>query len=148
MTSSADPASTPSEPEVSTSQLFEIWRTIGRLEGAANTLLEGQRELKEGQEQLKAVFLSGQQELRAEFLSGQQELRAEFLRGQQEARAEFLRGQQEARAEYQAGQQEMRAEFKVDLREVNRRIDRMFYTILGVGGALVVAMFASRFVGG
>ena len=126
MTTSADPASTPSEPEVSTSQLFEIWRTIGRLEGAANTLLEGQRELKEGQEQLKAVVLSGQQELRAE----------------------FLRGQQEARAEYQAGQQEMRAEFKVDLREVNRRIDRMFYTILGVGGALVVAMFASRFVGG
>ena len=135
MTTSADPASTPSEPEVSTSQLFGIWRTIGRLEGAANTLLEGQRELKEGQEQLKAVFLSGQQELRAEFLSGQQELRAEFLRGQQEARAE-----------YQAGQQEMRAEFKADLREVNRRLDQTFYMVLVGGGVLVALTLALRFI--
>ena len=124
MTTSADPASTPSEPEVSTSQLFEIWRTIGRLEGAANTLLEGQRELKEGQEQLKAVFLSGQQELRAEFLSGQQE----------------------ARAEYQAGPQEMRAEFKADLREVNRRLDQTFYMVLVGGGVLVALTLALRFI--
>ena len=33
------------------------------------------------------------------------------------------------------------------LLEVNRRIDRLFYTIIAVGGAMIVATFASRFVG-
>jgi hypothetical protein len=42
------------------------------------------------------------------------------------------------------GQQDL----KQGQHELNRRVDRMFYAILGVGGALLVAMFASRFVGG
>ena len=33
------------------------------------------------------------------------------------------------------------------LLEVNRRIDRLFYTIIAVGGAVVVATLASRFIG-
>ena len=33
------------------------------------------------------------------------------------------------------------------LLEVNRRIDRLFYTVIAVGGAVIVATFASRFVG-
>ena len=83
MTPTADPEPTPSDP--SPSELSEIWRAIGRLEGTANALLEGQR----------------------------------------------------------------RQENRVDtgFQEMNRRIDRLFYTILGIGGALVVAVFASRFIG-
>ncbi len=107
MTTSADPAPTPATPDASPSELSEIWRAIGRLEGTAAALLEGQREIKNGQEQLK----------------------------------------QELRAESQAGQRELRAEFQTELREVNRRIDRLFYTILAGGGTLLVAIFASRFVG-
>lgn len=126
MTTSTNPAPVPAEPGASPSELSEIWRAIGRLEGTAAALLEGQRELKEGQ----------------------QELRAEFKAGQQELRAEFKTGQQEQRAEFKAEQQEQRAEFKADLREVHRRLDRMFYAFIGIGGALIVSVYASRFIGG
>lgn len=119
MTTSANPAPTPMEPDASPSELSEIWRAIGRLEGTAAALLEGQRQLREGQEQLK-------QELKAEFQAGQQELRSEF----------------------KAEQQELRSEFRADLREVNRRMDRMFYAFLGIGGALLVSVYVSRFIGG
>jgi hypothetical protein len=40
------------------------------------------------------------------------------------------------------------AALKEDQREMNRHVDRLFYTILAVGGALLVATFASRFIGG
>lgn len=33
------------------------------------------------------------------------------------------------------------------LLEMNRRIDRLFYTIIAIGGGVVVATFASRFIG-
>jgi hypothetical protein len=53
------------------------------------------------------------------------------------------------------GQSEIRAEIRDvrdgmhdGLREVNRRVDRLFYAILAVGGALFVAIFASRLIGG
>ena len=39
-------------------------------------------------------------------------------------------------------------EIKEALLEVNRRIDRMYYAMLGMGGALLAAIFASRFVEG
>ena len=102
MTTSANPTPAPADP--APSEYGELWRAIGRLEGTAAALLEGQRELKEGQ--------------------------------------------QELRAEIQASQQELRAEFQSGLQEVNRRVDRLFYAMLGIGGALLVATFASRFVGG
>ena len=114
MTTSADPAPTPAEPGASTSELTELWRAIGRLEGTAAALLEGQRELKEGQQELRSEFRTEQQELRTEFKTEQQGLRSEF---------------------------------KADLREVNRRLDRMFYAFLGIGGALLVSVYASRFIG-
>lgn len=81
MTTSANPATTPTDPGASPSQLSEIWRAIGRLEGTSSAILEGQQDLREGQ------------------------------------------------------------------RELNRRIDRLFYTILGVGGAIIVAVLASNFIG-
>ena len=43
---------------------------------------------------------------------------------------------------------EGQGEIKADLREVNRRVDRLFYAILAVGGGLFVAIFASRLIGG
>ena len=52
-------------------------------------------------------------------------------------------GQSEIKADFQQGQSELRE----DMRELNRRMDRMFYTILAVGGALFVAIFASNFIG-
>ena len=105
MTTSANPTPAPADP--APSEYGELWRAIGRLEGTAAALLEGQRELKEGQQESTAV-----------------------------------------RAEIQASQQELRAEFQSGLQEVNRRVDRLFYAMLGIGGALLVATFASRFVGG
>ena len=124
MTTNADPIPAPVD-EPSLSEYAQLWRAIGRLEGTAAALLEGQRELKEGQQELRAEFQAGQQELK----EGQQELK-------QELRAEFQAGQQESRAEFQAGQ-----------REANRRIDRLFYLFLGIGGALLVSVYATQFIG-
>ena len=67
----------------------DMWRAIGRLEGATAALLEGQREIKEDQREIKA-----------------------------------------------------------SLQAVNQRVDRLFYTILAVGGTVIAAVIASRFIGG
>ena len=67
----------------------DMWRAIGRLEGATAALLEGQREIKDDQREIKA-----------------------------------------------------------SLQAVNQRVDRLFYTILAVGGAVIAAVIASRFIGG
>ena len=104
MATGTNPAPTPTDPETSPSELSEIWRAIGRLEGTAAALLEGQRELKEGQQQL--------------------------------------------RADMDAGFREERTYTDTRFQELNRRIDRMFYAILGIGGALLVSVYATRFIGG
>ena len=103
MTTSANPAPSPTDPEASPPESYETWRAIGRLEGTANALLEGQREVREGLKDLRGDLDTGLRDLRGDLDTG--------------------------------------------LRDVNRRIDRLFYAILGVGGALMVAMFASRFIG-
>ena len=46
------------------------------------------------------------------------------------------------------GQGEIKADLRDGLREVNRRVDRLFYATLAVGGGLFVAIFASRLIGG
>ena len=46
-----------------------------------------------------------------------------------------------------ASLREGQADIRADLREVNRRVDRLFYTLLAVGGALFVAIFVSRLIG-
>ena len=93
----------------------DMWRAIGRLEGATAALLEGQREIK-----------------------------ASLHEQQQEFRASLHEQQQEFRAGLQEQQQELRA----GLAAVNQRVDRLFYTILAVGGAVIAAVIASRFIGG
>jgi hypothetical protein len=50
-------------------------------------------------------------------------------------------------ASLQGGQREFRADLQAGLQEVNRRVDRLFYAILALGGALFAAIFASRFIG-
>ena len=75
---------------------------------------------------------------------GQNQIRAELRDGQNQVRAELRECQQELRAELREGQQELRA----DIRELNRRIDRLLYAGIAVGGALFVAILASRFIGG
>ncbi len=71
----------------------DMWRAIGRLEGATGALLEGQREIK-------------------------------------------------------AGLEETQREFRSALDTTNQRIDRLFYAMIAVGGALVATVLASRFIGG
>ena len=39
-------------------------------------------------------------------------------------------------------------EVRTGLEATNRRVDRIFYAILAVGGALLVAIFANRIIGG
>ena len=39
-------------------------------------------------------------------------------------------------------------EIKMQLASVNRRVDRLLYAIMAVGGAAIAAAFVSRFVGG
>lgn len=78
----------------------EIWRAIGRLEGDTAALLEGQRELQ----------------------VGLQDVRSEM--------------------------REVRSEMRSDFRDVYRRIDRLFFAVLGIGGALVVAVVVNSFVTG
>ena len=78
----------------------EIWRAIGRLEGDTAALLEGQRELQ----------------------VGLQDVRSEI--------------------------REVRSEMRSDFRDVYRRIDRLFFAVLGIGGALVVAVVVNSFVTG
>ena len=84
MTPTTDP--TPASPDAAPSDLSEIWRAIGRLEGTANAVLEGQR----------------------------------------------------------------RQDDRIDtgFREMKRRIDRLFYLMLGIGGALLVSVYATQFIGG
>ncbi len=78
----------------------EIWRATGRLEGDTAALLEGQRELQ----------------------VGLQDVRSEI--------------------------REVRSEMRSDFRDVYRRIDRLFFAVLGIGGALVVAVAVNSFVVG
>ena len=44
------------------------------------------------------------------------------------------------------GQRELREETRKGFAEVNRRLDRLFYTILGVGGASIAVLLADRFI--
>ena len=57
----------------------DMWRAIGRLEGATAALLEGQREIKvsllESQREIKASLLEVQRETNASLLEGQRETR-------------------------------------------------------------------------
>ena len=67
--------------------------------------------------------------------------------GRLEGRVESLAdGQRELREETQAGQRDLRNEMQVGFAEMNRRIDRLFYAILAIGGGIVAAVLADRFI--
>ena len=93
----------------------DMWRAIGRLEGATGALLEGQREIKAGLE---------------------------------ETQREFRSALEETRRELRTSLEENQREFRSALDTTNQRIDRLFYAMIAVGGALVATVLASRFIGG
>ena len=70
-----------------------------------------------------------------------------LLEGQRRMEDKLDTGSQEQREYSDAGLRELRTDLNVGFREMNRRIDRLFYTILAFGGAMIVSVFASRFVG-
>ena len=115
----------------------EIWRAIGRLEGAVAALLEGQRELQ-----------SEVRELRSEI----QSVRSEMQSGLQDVRSEMRSGFQDVRSEMQSGLQDVRSEIRSDMQsgfqDVHRRIDRLYFAVIGIGGALVAAVIVNTFVTG
>ena len=104
----------------------EVWRAIGRLEGATAALLEGQREIKAGLE----------------------ETNRRLDEGLQEANRRLDEGLQETNRRLDEGLQETNRRSDEGLRETNRRIDRLLYANIAIGGALFVAIFVSRFIGG
>ena len=61
---------------------------------------------------------------------------------------QLMDGQRQLMESQERSIKELRDEFKADLREVNRRMDRMLFAFLGIGGALLVSVYASRFIGG
>ena len=104
----------------------DMWRAIGRLEGATGALLEGQREIKAGLEETQREFRSALEETRRELRTGLEENQREF------------------RSALNTTNQ--RIETLND--SVNQRIDRLFYAMIAVGGALAATVLASRFIGG
>ena len=113
---------TSSDPTPTTTESEDSSSELSRIWRAIGVLQGTVATLVEGQRQL----MEGQRQL----MEGQERLKEEL------------------RAENRASQQELRAEFKADLREVHRRMDRMFFAFLGIGGALLVSVYASRFIGG
>ncbi len=67
--------------------------------------------------------------------------------GQQETNRRLETGLSETNRRLETGLSETNRRLETGLSETNRRIDRVFYTILAVGGALLAAVFAARFVG-
>ena len=58
-----------------------------------------------------------------------------------------LEGTADALLEGQRDLREGQRDLREGQRDLNRRMDRLFYTILGVGGAVIVAVLASNFIG-
>jgi hypothetical protein len=69
---------------------------------------------------------------------------AALLEGQREIKS----GLEETNRRLDEGLREMNQRLDNGLQEANRRTDRLLYAVLGVGGALLVAIFVSRFIGG
>jgi hypothetical protein len=76
---------------------------------------------------------------------------AALMEGQRAIRADLDAGLQALRVEIQSVQSELRTEIqgvRADVRDVHRRVDRLFYAVLGLGSALVVAVVINSFVTG
>lgn len=80
-------------------------------------LEEGQRRLEEGQRRLETALEENQHRFETRLEENQRQTDAALL------------------------------DLRVGLRDVNRRVDRLFFAIIAIGGTMIVATFASRFVG-
>ena len=124
----------------------EVWRAIGRLESDTATLKEGQSEIKadfESDLRMMNQRVGHLESDTATLKDGQSEVKADL-----EADLRMLNqrvGHLESdTATLKKGQREIKA----DLKSLNERIDKMLYAAaIAVGGALVVAILASNFIG-
>ncbi len=98
-----------------------IWRTLGRLE-------EGQHRMEEGQRRLEAALEENQRRFETRLEENQRRFETRLEENQRQTDAALL-------------------DLRVGLRDVNRRVDRLFFAIIAIGGTMIVATFASRFVG-
>ena len=80
-------------------------------------LEEGQHRMEEGQRRLEAALEENQCRFETRLEENQRQTDAALL------------------------------DLRVGLRDVNRRVDRLFFAIIAIGGTMIVATFASRFVG-
>jgi hypothetical protein len=80
-------------------------------------LEEGQHRMEEGQRRLEAALEENQRRFETRLEENQRQTDAALL------------------------------DLRVGLRDVNRRVDRLFFAIIAIGGTMIVATFASRFVG-
>ena len=99
-----------------------LWRAVGNLEANVNRLLEGQQKLESSQQQLQQEVRDSQQQLREEVREFQQEVRD--------------------------SQQQLRQEVRVAQADTNRRVDRLLYAVLGVGGGVIALLAAALARGG
>ena len=144
----------------------EVWRAIGRLESDTATLKDGQTEIKTDLKDGYAELKNGQAELKADLHLLDQRVgrlesdtatlkdgQTELKNGQTELKADLhLLDQRVVRLESDTatlkdGQREIKTDLQAVSREVNRRIDRLTYAIIAIGGALLVTMLASNFIG-
>ena len=65
---------------------------------------------------------------------------AEINANQRQLREEIRAQNQSMREEFQTQNRSMREEFQTHIRDINARIDRLQYTIIGFGATLIITM--------
>ena len=127
MTTEAAQDPQPATPQgMDASDVREVYRSLGNLE-------RGQAEIKERFD-------------RQEERNDQRFARIEERADRREERSEERADRREERSEQRATRQEERGEQR--FHEVTRRIDRLWYTIVGVGAALAVGYILDRVLSG
>ena len=77
-------------------------------------------------------------------LEGQQKLES----SQQQLQQEVRDSQQQLQQEVRDSQQQLRQEVRVAQADTNRRVDRLLYAVLGVGGGVIALLAAALARGG
>ena len=138
MTTEAAQDPQPATPQgMDASDVREVYRSLGNLE-------RGQAEIKERFDRQEER--NDQRFARIEERADRREERSEERADRREERSEERATRQEERSEQRATRQEERGEQR--FHEVTRRIDRLWYTIVGVGAALAVGYILDRVLSG
>ena len=110
--------------------LASLAHAVGRIEGSVNALWEGQRALAEGLRGLAEEFRA---------LGERQQSMAEDIRALAEGQKALAEGQRALLERQNAFEAEMRSE----LREVNKRIDRVLQVGLASGATVTAAVIGA-----